>query len=73
MKHKTNIKGKNVYYGEGEKLVIVASTPFAHYSQTSLSIYDTLSFVTSLNKRCPCMLSDFTGFRVKSLVVMNGD
>jgi hypothetical protein len=46
MKHKTNIKGKNVYYGEGEKLVIVASTPFPHYSQTSLVIYDTLSFVT---------------------------
>ncbi len=30
MKHKTNIKGKNVNYGEGEKLVIVASTPFTH-------------------------------------------
>jgi hypothetical protein len=51
MKHKTNIKGKNVYYGEGEKLVIVASTPFAHYSQTSFVIYDTLSFVTSLQQK----------------------
>jgi hypothetical protein len=30
MKHKKNIKGKNVNYGEGEKLVIVASTPFTH-------------------------------------------
>jgi hypothetical protein len=25
------------------------------------------------NKRCPCMPNDFIGFRVNSLVVVNGD
>jgi hypothetical protein len=30
MKQKNKIKGKNVNYGEGEKLVIVASITFTH-------------------------------------------
>jgi hypothetical protein len=67
MKHKTNIKWKNVYYGEGEKLVIVAFTPFTHYSQISLVIYDTLSFVISLQQKVSLyakwfhwILSEFT-------------
>jgi len=32
-----------------------------------------LSLATHYNKRCPCTPSDFIGFWVNSLVVMNGD